>query len=139
MFLSVLYTLFHIIKSLLILGLPMILIIGVPILFIVWYFKKGKKGILKAVTATVTAFAVVAIAFNLLFPTAFPYVDWWIYGKTQAEVTEIYKEDEFGGRFVGNSYYYIPYPFWNQYYCIDYDSYEEDGKAYYIHTSDSTP
>ncbi len=138
MFLSILYTLFHIIKSLLILGLPMILIIGAPILFIVWYFKKGKKGILKAVTAVVTVFVVIAIVFNILFPTAFPYVDWWIYGKTQAEVEEVCGDDELFG-IGGNSYYDIPYPLWNQYYCIDYDSYEENGKAYYIHTSDSTP
>lgn len=113
---------------------PPVLIIAVPVLFILWYFKKGKRGILKIITAVTTLFAIVAIAFNILFPTAFPYVDWWILGKTQAEVVEVYKEDGFStGR---SSFYDIPYPLWSGYYCIDYN---EDGRAYYMETIDSTP
>lgn len=114
-------------------SLPPVLLLVLPVLFIQWYFKKGKKMILKVVTGVVTFFAVVAITFNIVFPTAFPYVDWWILGKTQDEISVVYCEEwsDWGRSF----YQRAPHTYLG-YYVIRCG---ENGQVYSVETADSEP
>lgn len=79
---------------------PAIVILGVIALVIYGIVKKKRQ--LVAVTLIV-AFAVVGLitAYCVLFPTAFPYCDMWIIGKTSDEIIKVYGEPD-GPKF---SYY----------------------------------
>ena len=69
------------------------------------------------------------IIWYILFPTAFPYVDLWILGKTEEEIIEVYGEPRFepeeshGGNKM--AYYTRTIIFEPDYYMIIF----EDGKA----------
>lgn len=113
--------------------LPPIVIAIVPLFLVNWFLKKGRIRILKISTGVLTLLALIAVTFNILFPTAFPYVDWWIYGKTLSEVSEVY--DEEWSNWGRSEYQRAPYS-WVGYYYIRCN---EDGRVYSMGTADSEP
>lgn len=123
----------HIIIFFLAINIPPFLIIVVPILFTELFLKKGKKSILKISTIAATLFAVIAIAFNILFPTAFPYVDWWILGKTPTEVDDVYEGE---WTYWPTAYYQRAPHSWSGYYYIECG---DDNRVYTMGTIDAIP
>lgn len=97
---------------------------------IVGYYAKKKS--LIWISGSVLAFLIIGIvSFFILFPTEFPYVDLWVYGKTKEQIIEVYGEPEY------NEYRELAYEtkwmFMDMfYYVIEFD---ENGKAYNVHES----
>lgn len=113
--------------------IPIILgLFAVTALFfgIVGYFAKKKS--LIWISGTVLALFIIGIVtFFILFPTEFPYVDLWVYGKTKEQIIEVYGEPEY------NEYRELAYETkWMImdmfYYVIEFD---ENGRAYRMHES----
>lgn len=109
------------------------IIVLTPIVLIIYGIIKKKRRLV-AVTLIVT-FVVVALitAYCVLFPTAFPYCDMWIIGKTRDEIIKVYGEPDgpmfsyylgedngfFGAMDSSDSFYYY----------ISFDSNDKNGIA----------
>lgn len=97
---------------------------------VVGYFAKKKS--LIWISGSALAFLIIGIvAFFILFPTEFPYVDLWVFGKTKEQIIEVYGEPEY------NEYRELAYEtkwiFLDMfYYVIEFD---EDGRAYKMYES----
>lgn len=97
---------------------------------IVGYFAKKKS--LIWISGSALAFLIIGIVtFFILFPTEFPYVDLWVFGKTKEQIIEVYGEPEY------NEYRELAYEtkwmFMDMfYYVIEFD---ENGRAYRMHES----
>lgn len=97
---------------------------------IIGYYAKKKS--LIWISGSVFAFLIIGIvSFFILFPTEFPYVDLWVYGKTKEQIIEVYGEPEY------NEYRELAYEtkwmFMDMfYYVIEFD---ENGRAYRMHES----
>ncbi|MBQ8614694.1 MAG: hypothetical protein IJ416_10815 [Ruminiclostridium sp.] len=86
------------------LAVPAIIVI-ILIALIIYGIVKKKRRIAVISSLILVIPAVLIVGYSLVFPTIFPYVDSLIYGKTKAEVIEIYGEPELNGeRRIG---YYI--------------------------------
>lgn len=79
---------------------PAILILGIIALVIYGIAKKKRRLVVVTLIVTFAAAALIT-AYCVLFPTAFPYCDMWIMGKTRDEIIKVYGEPD-GPRF---SYY----------------------------------
>ncbi len=89
-----------------------------------------KEKLIRVAAVIIGVCPTVAIIWYLIFPTAFPYVDLWVLGKTEEEIIEVYGEprfdtDEAHGH--NEMAYYTRYIFLDpEYYIITFD---ENGKA----------
>lgn len=82
-----------------------ILMILIPIVLIIYGIVK-KKFKLITITAIITVIIYACcVLWNILFPTQFPYVDKWIYGKTEEEIIAVYGEPSYYN--VSNIMYYV--------------------------------
>lgn len=116
-----------------IINIPFILLFIVPFILALIAIKKKKSRMLK-ITATFTAvIVVVSVASSILFPTAYPYVDWWIYGKTRNEIMEVY--DGEWSNWGQSEYQRAPHSFLG-YYSIHFN---DKGLAESVNTADSEP
>ncbi|MCM1299245.1 MAG: hypothetical protein NC228_06750 [[Eubacterium] siraeum] len=71
------------------------LIMLAPVALIIFGIKKNKRKVV-LVTSLVTLSVVFLTAlYRILFPTNFPYVDLWIYGKTAEQISNVYGEPDF--------------------------------------------
>ena len=115
-----------------------ILIILSPVILIIYGIVKKKTKLVVIPIILTTLLCGCVILWNVIFPTEYPYVDNWIYGKTQEEIVATYGEPFsqnethlsynlgdagkiFGVRFldeIGTEIYYIYF--------------DENGKAYKI-------
>lgn len=90
--------------------------------------KKNKKRIW-IFSSVIVAIILLSVAFYVIFPSNFPYVDMWIYGKTSEEIQAIYGEPHYDGH--GMICYRTEWQFLDyNYYCIEFD---ESGKAVEIY------
>jgi len=118
-------------------ALLVIFAVLVLITVIIWliYLIKHKK---KAALIVISSITTVVIAFCLIFPTSFPFVDSWIIGKSFDEVVDFYGDDyDLGETKAGKV---ISYPVWKEwtkdglktdYYSIYFD---KDEKAVRVRT-----
>ncbi len=113
------------------LALLVVFAVFIVITVIVWIIDliKRKNKVALIIISCLTAFV---IAFCLVFPTSFPFVDLWIIGKSLDEVADVYGDDyDVGGTKAGKV---ILYPVWKKwtsdglktdYYCIYFDKNEK--------------
>jgi len=93
---------------------------------------KNKKGA-KIAAAILAVGILLNVSVYVIFPQDFPYVDLWIYGKTNEEIQSVYGEPRFDyawehGGWIG---YWNGHEFLDaEYYCIEFD---ENGKAVEIY------
>ena len=105
-----------------------LIVLALLIVFVVFLrknIKKKNKKSVKIFSALIGTTIMLVIAFYIIFPTKFPYVDMWIYGKTGEEIQAVYGE----AQMVGDDklrYFTDEVLFDYNYYYIQLD---EDGKA----------
>ena len=81
----------------------------------------------------------VVIIWYLIFPTAYPYVDLWVLGKTEEEIIEVYGEPNYNESWSDYSElaYYTKYIIFDpDYYIITID---EEGRAIAVREGVFTP
>jgi len=90
-----------------------------PAALLVFGAVKRRKKLVIGCSVVLASEILLVTAYNILFPTCFPYVDLWIKGKTEAEIISVYGEYDIkhGGRIgyeltksflsSGPEYYYI--------------------------------
>ena len=94
-----------------------LLVLGIIIAFIIFLIKNIKRKRKKQIaifSSLIIAIVLLIISFYIIFPTHFPYVDMWIYGKTREEIQEVYGEPDCVGHgifydigfFFGETIYY---------------------------------
>lgn len=71
------------------------LIMLAPVALIVFGIIKKKRRLVVVTIIVTLAVALLAAAYCILFPTAFPYVDLWVYGKTSEQVSSVYGEPDY--------------------------------------------
>ncbi len=71
------------------------LILLTPVALIVFGIIKRKQKFVVVTVITTLAVTLLAAAYCILFPTAFPYVDLWVYGKTVKQVSSIYGKPDY--------------------------------------------
>lgn len=71
------------------------LILLAPVALIVFGIIKKKRKLVVVTIIVTLAVALLAAAYCILFPTAFPYVDLWVYGKTAEQVSSVYGEPDY--------------------------------------------
>lgn len=99
--------------------------------------KKKKRIIIYA--AVITVCIIGSVIWCVLFPTAYPYVDLWVLGKTEEEIIEVYGEPDYNESWSDYSElaYYTKYIIFDpDYYIITID---EDGKAIDVREDVFTP
>lgn len=94
-----------------------------------------KKEALIRIAAVIMGICITgAITWCALFPTAYPYVDLWVLGKTEEQIIEVYGEPEY------NDYRGLAYYTWSfidpNYYVIEFN---ENGKACNVYEAPWTP
>ena len=131
--LEMLFILLIILAKLLLYCIPFVVLFIMPFVIAVAAIIKNKTKLLKVTASVATVISGVAVIFSILFPTAFPYVDWWIYGKSYNEITEAYDGEwnEFGRRKYQAAEYSI-----SDYYSIDFN---DQRQATYITTMNGEP
>lgn len=131
--LEMLLILMLIVPKLLLYCIPFVVLFIMPFVIAVTAIIKNKAKLLKVTASVATVVSGVAVIFCILFPTAFPYVDWWIYGKSYNEITEAYDGEwnEFGRRKYQATEYSI-----SNYYSLDFNDQKE---ASYITTMNGEP
>ncbi len=84
---------------------------------------KRRKNLVISCSAIIVVEILLIIAFNIMFPTSYPYVDKWIKGKTQAEIVSVYGEpDIIRSPCIGyKSYKRLFSPYREEYYYIYFD------------------
>lgn len=84
---------------------------------------KRRKNLVISCSAIIVVEILLIIAFNIIFPTSYPYVDKWIKGKTQAEIVSVYGEpDIIRSPCIGyESYNQLFSPYREEYYYIYFD------------------
>lgn len=113
-----------------------LLVLAVIIVFTIFLIKNIKKKRKKQIaifSSLIIAIVLLIISFYIIFPTQFPYVDMWIYGKTREEIQEVYGEPAH----VGHGIFYDIGFFFGEtlYYWIEFDI---DGKAIEIGETTTT-
>lgn len=105
------------------------------LILLCWAITHKKKTVIKIATAAMVLCFIVAITWCILFPTAYPYVDLWVLGKTEEQIIEVYGEPEYNdGRGLA---YKTKWVFFDMdYYVIEFDG---DGKACRVHEAPWTP
>lgn len=94
-----------------------LVVLGAIIVFTIFLIKNIKRKRKKQITifsSLIITTVLLIVSFYIIFPTHFPYVDMWIYGKTREEIQEVYGElDHVGhgifydiGFFLGETCYY---------------------------------
>lgn len=71
------------------------LIMLAPVALIVFGIKKNNRKIVFATIIVTLAVILFVSAYCILFPTAFPYVDLWVYGKTYEQISTVYGQPDF--------------------------------------------
>ena len=110
--------------------------LGVIIVFMIFLIKNIKRKRKKQITifsSLIITTVLLIVSFYIIFPTHFPYVDMWIYGKTREEIQAVYGEPDYDGN--GLSYIVGPHIWDTLYYCIEFD---RSGKAVEIYET-TTP
>ncbi len=75
--------------------IPAGLIILTPVaLIVVGIIKKKRKLVVVTIIASL-AVALLAAVYWIFFPTAFPYVDMWVYGKAAEQVSSVYGKPDY--------------------------------------------
>ncbi len=113
-----------------------LVVLGVIIVFTIFLIKNIKRKRKKRITIftlLIITTILLIVSFYMIFPTHFPYVDTWIYGKTREEIQAVYGEPDYDGN--GLSYIVGPHIMENLYYCIEFD---RSGKAVEIYET-TTP
>ncbi len=106
------------------------LVAFVAVIVICCSIRHKKEKLIRVAAVIMGLCPTIAIIWYLLFPTAFPYVDLWVLGKTEEQIMEVYGEpsfdtDEAHGH--NEMAYYTRYIFLDpEYYVITFD---ENGKA----------
>jgi len=77
-----------------------------PVVFLIIGIVKRRKKMIKTVSIILAAEILLVVAYSVLFPTCFPYVDLYIIGRTKAEITAVYGEPNYKfrekyGYFIG--------------------------------------
>ena len=113
-----------------------LVVLTVIIVFTIFLTKNIKRKRKKQITifsSLIIITVLLIISFYIIFPTHFPYVDMWIYGKTREEIQMVYGEPDYDGN--GLSYIVGPHILDTLYYCIEFDI---NGKAVEIYET-TTP
>lgn len=115
---------------------PAIVILGVIALVIYGIVKKKRRLVAVVLSVTIAVVGLIT-AYCVLFPTAFPYCDMWIIGKTRDEIIEVYGEPD-GPKFSyylgeDNGFFGVMDSSDSFYYYISFDSYDKDGIACDVH------
>lgn len=72
-----------------------VLVLLTPVFLIIYGIVKKKYKLVK-ITSIITAIILLLVfLYHLIFPTHFPYIDLWIYGKTKKEIIKIYGIPEY--------------------------------------------
>ena len=83
---------------------------------------KRRKNLVISCSAIIVVEILLIIAFNLMFPTSYPYVDRWIIGKTEDEIIAVYGEpDVTHGYRIGYESYKSLLSSGPEYYYIHFD------------------
>lgn len=112
------------------LAVPIIIVIALISLIIYGVVKKKRKvAVVSSLILVIPTLLIVA--YFLAFPTKFPYIDSLLYGKSKAEVIEIYGEPEINseskiGYYIGKDDGGIDPSHLDMYYYVRFD---EDGFA----------
>lgn len=98
---------------------------GIMLIFAVKY----KKGFLaRFLGLLVTVFTIGGVAFVAMYPTDYPYIDLWVFGKTENEIIEVYGEPRYNNE--DGLIYPTEYFYWDQqYYVITFN---KNGRAIYV-------
>ena len=134
--LEMLLILMLILPKLLLYCIPFIVLFIMPFVIAVVAIIKNKTKLLKVTGSVATVVSGIVVIFCILFPTAFPYVDWWIYGKTQQEVRQMNEEVWYD--WAETLYQRAPHSI-QGYYYVEFTDYTEDGKACGMGTTDALP
>ena len=113
-----------------------LLVLGIIIAFTIFLIKNIKRKRKKQIaifSSLIITIVLLIISFYIIFPTQFPYVDMWIYGKTREEIQEVYGEPDY----VGHGIFYDIGSFFGEpcYYWIEFDI---NGKAIEIGETTTT-
>jgi len=109
-----------------------VLLVVLSILLIKNIICKNER-LIKVLILLVVTIVLLTVSFYIIFPTNFPYVDLWIYGKTSEEIQVVYGAPDYDGH--GIICYAAGPHFWDtNYYCIQF----ENGKAVEIYET-TTP
>lgn len=113
-----------------------LVVLGVIIIFTIFLIKNIKRKNKKQITifsSLIITTILLIVSFYIIFPTHFPYVDTWIYGKTSEEIQAVYGEPDY----VGRGLCYATGSLFGEtsYYCIEFD---RNGKAVEIYET-TTP
>ncbi len=113
-----------------------VIVLGVIIVLTIFMIKNIKRKRKKQITifsSLIITTVLLIVSFYIIFPTHFPYVDMWIYGKTREEIQEVYGEPDH----VGHGIFYDIGFFFGEtlYYWIEFDI---NGKAIEIDETTTT-
>ncbi|MBQ7765454.1 MAG: hypothetical protein IJ397_01270 [Lachnospiraceae bacterium] len=108
-------------------------VIIVSTIFLVKNVKRKSKKKIAIFSSLIITTILLVVSFYMIFPTHFPYVDTWIYGKTREEIQAVYGEPDYDEN--GLSYIVGPHIMENLYYCIEFD---RSGRAVEIYET-TTP
>lgn len=102
-------------------------------IFLTKNIKRKRKKQIAIFSSLIITIVLLIISFYIIFPTQFPYVDMWIYGKTREEIQEVYGEPDY----VGHGIFYDIGSFFGEpcYYWIEFDI---NGKAIEIGETTTT-
>lgn len=102
-------------------------------IFLTKNIKRKRKKQIAIFSSLIITIVLLIISFYIIFPTQFPYVDMWIYGKTREEIQEVYGEPDY----VGHGIFYDIGFFFGEpcYYWIEFDI---NGKAIEIGETTTT-
>jgi len=93
--------------------------------------KKKKWAVVSAVIMGLTI--VPTITWCILFPTAYPYMDLWVLGKTEEQIVEKYGEPDYG---TDQDWQHDEIAYYTRYIFLDPEYYvitfNEEGKAIYV-------
>lgn len=105
------------------------------LILLCWSISHKKKAVMKIATTAMVFCFTVAITWCVLFPTAYPYVDLWVLGKTEEQIIEAYGEPEYNdGRGLA---YKTKWVFADMdYYVIEFD---KNDKACHVFEAPWTP
>ena len=117
------------------LAVPIIIVITLIALIIYGVVKKKRRiAVISSLILVIPT--VLIVGYSLLFPTAFPYADPFIYGKSKAEIVRAYGEPKINGErkigyFIGKDNRGIDPSYLDLYYYIYFD---ENGFAVEINS-----
>lgn len=106
------------------------LIAFIAVIVICCSIPRKKEKLIRIAAVVMGLCPTVVIIWYLIFPTAYPYVDLWVLGKTEEEIVEVYGEPDYAPE---HSHGYNEMAYYTRYIIFDPDYYiitfDENGKA----------